>query len=403
MTVAQGVYKKLSYKKQTALGTAASGASGQYLRRETSTWNLMKDTFDANEILSHQMDTGVSYGVSKVTGSLSGVVSPATYKDFLASLVRKDLAATSAIASASFTIAGSGPYTITRAAGDFLTDGIKIGDVVRITAGTYTGTARDINLLVTGVVALVLTVAVVNGSTLTAQGPVTGSTLTVTGKKTWTPITGQTNDYYTFEEWYNDLSKSRTYTDVQCASADISLPSTGNATIGLSFLGLGRTKGSSQVLTSPTVETSTSILSAVNGYVLVNGTRTQVATSMSIKIDGQLAHGEAVIGSKLISDITKGDVKVTGSFSAQFDAETISDLYVAETAISLVMVVTADATATSDFITIVLPRVKLTKDDTDDGKKQIIASYDFVAEYNATGGAALANNQTIVSIQDSAA
>jgi Phage tail tube protein len=403
MTVAQGTYKKLSYKKQTALGAAASGAGGQYLRRETSTWALAKDTFNANEILTHMQDTGISYGIQKVTGSLSGVVSPATYKDFLASLLRKDFVATTAIASVSLTIAGTGPYTITRAAGDFLADGVKIGDVVRITAGTYTGTARDINLLVTTLTATVLTVIVVNGSSLSAQGPITSSTLTIMGKKTWVPTTGHTNDYYTFEEWFNDLTRSRTYTDVQCASADIGLPSTGNATVGLSFLGLGRTKGASQVLTSPTVETSTAILSAVNGYVLVNGTRVQVATSMSVKIDGQMQHGEAVIGSKTISDITKGDVKVTGSFSAQFDAETISDLFVNETAISIVMVVTADATATSDFITLVIPRVKITKDDVDDGKKQLVASYDFVAEYNASGGAALANNQTICSIQDSAA
>jgi hypothetical protein len=50
--------------------------------------------------------------------------------------------------------------------------------MVRITAGTYTGVARDINLLVTGVTATILTVLVPNGKTLSAQGPIATSTIT---------------------------------------------------------------------------------------------------------------------------------------------------------------------------------------------------------------------------------
>lgn len=400
---AQGMFKRLSFKKQTALATPASGSGGQYLRRETATFMKAKDTFGANEITTHQMDTGASYGISKVTGNVSGVLSPATYSTFLASLCRKDLAAGTSIASLSLTIAGAGPYTITRASGDFLADGIKAGDGVRITAGTYTGTARDINLLVVSLTATVLTVVVPNGSTLSAQGPIASSTLAVTGKKTWVPTSSQTNDYYTFEEWFSDISKSRTYTDCQCASADIGLPSTGNATVGLSFLGLGRTKGTSQVLTSPTLETSTAVLAAVNGYLLVNGSQVITATSVSLKLDGGMQHGEAVVGSKLIGDIIKGDVKVTGTISILHTDETTSNLFDNETALALVVMVTADASATSDFIIVNMPRIKLLKDDLDDGKKQIVGTYDFRAEINSAGGAALSSLQTIVSIQDTAA
>jgi len=403
MTVAQGQLKKLAYKKQTALGTAASGSGGQYLRRETSAFNKMKDTYDANEIVSHQQDTGISYGVSKTQGSLSGVISPATYSTLIASIMRKDLAAVTALTTLSLTIAGSGPFTITRAAGDFLAGGIKIGHVIRITAGTYTGTARDINLLVTGVTATVLTVVVPNGSTLSAQGPIASSTITVMGKTTIVPTSGHTTDYYTFEEWYSDLSRSRTYTDTMIASADISVPATGNSTISLSMLGLGRTKGSSQVLTTPTVETTTTILSSSNAYILVNGTRTTVATGLSLKIDGSTQHGEPVIGSRVLTDLVRGDVKVSGSFTAVHDAETTSDLYENETAIQIIAVLFADSSATSDFVSFVLPRIKLLKDDIDDGKKQLVASYDFVGEYNGSGGAALASDQTILSFQDSAA
>lgn len=403
MAVAQGIYKKLAYKKQSALGTAASGGSGQYLRRESATFNFKKDTFSADEIVSHQQDTGDTYGVGKVDGTVNGVLSGATYKDFMQSVCRRDFATVTAITAASFTIAGAGPYTITRAAGSFLSDGIKIGHVVRITAGTYTGTARDINLIVTGVVALVLTVIVANGSTLSAQGPIASSTLTVMGKTTIAPSTSHTNDYYTIEEWFSDLSRSRTYTDVQVASIDVSIPASGNASVNLAFLGIGRTKGSSQVLTSPTAETTSTILTSSNAKILIAGSTVVTGTSLSLKIDGQMQHGEANIGSSTVTDIVKSDIKVTGSFMAVHDAETTSDLFVNETALSVMAFLFADSTATSEFIAFVIPRAKLFGDDLDDGKKQLVASYPFVAEYNSAGGAALANDQTIIGLQDSLA
>ena len=403
MAVEQGQLKRLAYKKQTGLGSAASGSGGQYLRRETAAFNLMKDKFNSNEIVTHQQYTGDTYGVSKASGTLSGVISPATYKDFLASLVRADFATVTAITGLSLTIAGSGPWTITRSAGDFLTGGIKIGHVVRITAGTYTGTARDINLLVTGVTSTVLTVVVPNGSSLTAQGPIASSTVTVVGKTTKVPTTGHTNDYYTIEEWYTGNSKSRLYTDMQVASASIQVPATGNATISMPFVGLGRTKGNSQVLTSPTAETTTTILSASNAYILINGTRSTVATSLSLTVDGKVTHGEPVAGSRTLSDVVRGEVNVSGTVTVQYDAETISDLFVNETAVSIICVLFADGTATSDFVSFVIPRAKFFGDDIDDGKKQLVMTLPFSAELNSSGGASLANDQTTIGMQDSAA
>jgi hypothetical protein len=403
MTVAQGQLKKLSYKKQTGLGSAASGSGGQYLRRETASFNKKKDTFNSNEITTHQQYTGDTYGVSKTEGSLDNVLSVGTYKDFMGSVVRKDFAAISAITSLSLTIAGSagGPFTITRGTGSWLTDGVKIGHVGRITAGTYTGVARDINVLVTGVTATVITCIVPNGKDLAAQGPVASSTFTVIGKTTLAPTSGHTNDYYTFEEWYSDLSKSRLYTDVQVGSCEIAIPATGNSTIKLGFMGLGRTKGASQVLTSPTAETTTSILSASNGCILLAGSKVVTGTSMNLKIENGLAYGEAVIGSRVITDLVKGEIKASGTVTAVHDAETTSDYFENETAISVIGVLFADSSDTSDFTAFTMSRAKLFSDDIDDGKKQLVASYSFTAEINSAGGSALANDQTTIGIQDS--
>jgi hypothetical protein len=401
MAIAQGIYKTLAYKKQTALGSAASGSGGQLLRRETATFNKMKDTFTSDEINSHQQYVGDTYGVGKVQGQINGLVSPDAYSDLLASLCRKDMTATAAITGASITVAGSGPYTVTRASGSYLTDGIKIGDVVRLTAGSFAAANLNKNLLVTGVTALVLTVLVPNGSTLTAEGPIASATVTVIGKKSVVPSSGHTNDYYTFEEWHDDLDLSRVYEDVQIASADLAIPATGNATIQLAALGLSRSKGASQVLTSPTAETTGSILTAANAMILINGSRTLVGTSAAIKIDGQMQHGDPVIGSNSLSDIVKGDVKVSGTVTHQYDAETISDLFDDETPVAIIVVLFDGTAADADFVGFTIPRAKFMGDDIDDGKKQLVMTLPFTAERNGAGGAAVANDTGIISIQDS--
>lgn len=404
MTAAQGIFRKIVYKKQTGLGSAASGTGGQVLRREKAVFTKVKDTFSSNEINSFQQYSGDSYGSSRTTGSLDGDLSAATYKDMLASLLRTTFANGASATSASLTIAGSGPFTITRAAGSYLADGFKVGDVVQITAGTYTGVAKNLNLLVTGLTATVMTVIVPNGKVLAAQGPVTGSTISVVNKKAVVPATGQANDYYTFEDWLSDVSRSRLYTDVQVASADISIPANGDAKITLAFMGLGRTLGNSQILTTPTAETATAILSGVNAAILINGTQQTTATSLSLKIDGQLAAGEAVIGSKTISDNVKGDIKVTGTFTVVKQDEANTTLFENETAVQIIAIVFADSTDQAAFVGFSIPACSILTDENDDGKKQIVSTHNFSGEYNGlAGGAALATDTGIISIQDSAA
>lgn len=404
MAVAQGVSKQLAYKKQTGKGSAASGSGGQLLRRETATFSKKRDTYSANEITSHQQHTGDTHGIASSEATINGLLSAGTYAALFGSLLRKDMTATSAITGLSLTIAGSGPYTLTRGSGDFLTGGIKIGDVVRITAGTYTGVARDINLLVTAVTATVLTVIVVNGAALDAQGPIASSTVTVVGKKSRAPVSGHTNDYYTFEEWYADVSKSHTWPDAQVAKADVALPSTGNATVNLSLMGLGqRTKGASQVLTSPTAETSSSVLAAIRGVVLLGGTAYATVTAANLSIDAGMSAGEAVIGSNYRTDNQRGTVKVSGSVSILYEDDTVGDIFDNEGATSLVLLIADDASNDAEFVTFSMSRVKIFGDDADDGKKQIVRTYPFTAEINGAGGTALANDQTIITIQDSLA
>lgn len=401
--IAQGISKIVAYKVQSALGAPSSGSGGQALRRVTSVAKATRATYTSNEIVAHQQSTGVNLGTAASDWALDGLLSAGTYAELLAGMLRKALTATTPI-TASITIT-TGPFTLTDAANGFLAAGLKIGDVIQITAGTYANAVnKNNNLLITGVTATAITVVVLNGTTLIAEGPIAASTITIVGKKALVPLTGHTDLLYTLEEWYPDISKSETFPDLRMSQADIGLPASGNATIKLAAMGLGvRTIGASQVLTTPNAATTSEVLTAVRGLLMVNGSTVTNVTGVSISIKANMSAEGPIVGSNYSPDMARGRIEVSGQFTALFDGSTISTLFSNETLTSLVAVM-ADSTANNaEFVAFSMSAIKLTGDAPDDGEKGVVRTYPFVAQINAAGGAALANDETIITIQDSKA
>lgn len=404
MAIAQGVSKETRFKRQSAKGALAGASAGQVLRRETSTFDLQKEAYTTeSEITKKAQITSVRHGAKLVNGSVTGIFSPGTYSDIVSAILRRDFASVTSITGLSITIAGSGPYTITRASGDFLTGGIKIGMVVRLTAGSFNSNNLNKNFLVTNVTATVLTVIVLNGSTMTAEGPIASATVAVPGKVTYVPETGHTNIYYTIEEWYSDAAVSERNMDVRFNTAALSLPGSGNAKISLTALGLDQTDDTSVYFTSPTAETTTGALVAASGALLVNGTSQAVITDLSINIDGRGNAADAVVGSNIRPDVFRGKVSVSGTFTAYFEGGTIPDLFRDETQTSILSALAAGSEANADFVTLTMSAVKLSSSTPDDGETGLKRTYSFTAFFNSAGGAALANHATTIQVQDSAA
>lgn len=405
MTIAQGVSKQTRFKRQSAKGSLAGTSLGQIMRRNTATFELAKETYDtASEITSRRQLTSSRHGVKIVNGSINGFLSPGTYADQLSALLMRDFAAVTAITGASITVAGAGPsYTVTRATGSFLTDGIKIGMGVRLTAGSFNVANLNKNLLVTNVTALVLTVLVLNGSALVAEGPIASATVSVPGKVTYVPETGHTNIYYTVEEWYPDALVSERNLDVKITQADIALPGSGNATINFSAIGLDQTKDVTAYFTSPAAETTTEVLAAANGILLVNGVAQAVITDLNISINGNGNAADGVVGTNIRPDVFMGKVMVTGSFSCYFEGGTIPDLFINETNTSIVSALTAGSEAAADFVTFALTRVNLNSSTPDDNETGLKRTYNYIAEFNSAGGAAVANTASTIQLHDSQA
>lgn len=402
--VAQGIQKHTAIVKQSGLGVPGS-TGGAVLRRVTFIPQADRDTFENPELNTHEQSTGISYGLKKCSAKYSGVLSAGTFELIFAQILRKDFAATGAMVIGTDCVSSATAPQFVDGSAAFLTAGIKVGDVGRFTGFTTTAVANNSkNFLVTDLTAGNMTGVFLDGSAVLAKTETGSVTFTVVGKKSMPPLTGHTNDYFTAEDWYSDISKSEVFEDLKFNKADIALPSTGNATVDIDCIALSRSKGSVQILTTPTAETTTNVLTAVNGAVYIAGILIGDCTGITLSVDGSLTAGDAVLGSNSSNDINRGRIKVSGTFTGLYDSDTISAFYDAETPVSLIGVVTDNsADPLSDFVAFTMGRIKLTGDAPDDGEKQIVRTYPFTAEINKLGGAALAWDETIITIQDSAA
>lgn len=400
MPIATGVNTKVAYKKETTWGTAAGATGAKYLRRVSADFNLTKETYQSEELRTDYQVADFRHGVRRAEGSLNGEFSAGSYADFFAAALRRDFTAKT-LTGASITVAVTGSvYKLVRATGSFLTDGWKVGMVVRC-SGLTTTADNGKNLLVAAVNALEVTVVPMNGSTLTAQGTPAAATFTIPGKVTYVPATGHTEDSFTVEQWFADISQSEVYTGMKVSSVGVSIPATGMTTIDFGFMGKDLTQtGTAQYFTNPASPSTTGIFAGVNGVVMYNGSSVAVITDASVNINSDMTDA-VVLGSNSISDVFEGRVTVDGSMSVYFQDATFRDAFKDETEVSVVFALTANNTKDADFVTITLPRVKLgsfTKADAMDG---IIASCDFTAllQPDNTYG----KEVTTVMIQDSQA
>lgn len=400
MPIAKGTAKVVAYKKESTWGTLAGAASGKQLRRVTASFNLTKDSYESGEIRTDRQVADFRHGVRSAEGSLNGELSAGTYSDFMQSLVARDFATVTAVTGLSVTIAaGTAPlYTVTRAAGSWISDNIQPGHVIRLSGGTLNVNNSAKNLLIVSLTATVLTVIVLNGTALTAEGPISTVTATVTGKTTYVPASGHTDDSYTVEEWYSDIAQSEVYAGMKVGSMAVQLPATGLTTVDFSFMGKDlASKGTTQYFTSPTAQNTNGIFAAVNGAMVVNGTPVALITSADFTVERAMENATAV-GSNSIAEIFTGRIRVSGNLSVYFQDAVTRGYFDAETPVSLVMALAADNTATSNVISFTIPKVKLNSFTKDDGELGLVASASFVGLLNdVTSGGLPA---TTISIQD---
>jgi hypothetical protein len=405
MTLASGIFTELRIKKETTWGTLAGTGSAQLLRRVTADIKETRNPITSNEINTSQQRKTFVHGTRRAEGTINGEHSGGTYTMLQQSLLRRDFTALASITGASLTFAGAGPtYTVTRAAGSFLTDGVKVGMVVRVTAGSVNANNLNKNLFVVGVVALTLTVVPWGNGTLTAEGPIASCTIAMPGKRTYVPTSGHTNDSYTIERYASDITRSNVFTGCKIVGADLSLQPGALITWAFNVLGkgYGQAPSGAEYFTSPTAATSSSGVTAVNGVLRAASGQQALVTGLNARIDGAGSVGEC-IGSNYTPDVFLGPITVNGQMTAYYDGGTFEDTFYNETETSLHLVAYAGTTAAAEFFAFTVPLIKLGAADKSDGPGPTIITCPFEAIENGSGGSGTSSEATTVWIQDSLA
>jgi hypothetical protein len=403
----RGITRQIIIGRETTFGTLAAAGSGKVLRRVNATPNLNKDAFSSQEILASQQYRDTRHGTRRPSFALSGQLSPGTYTDFFEAMLRRAFTAGATTgALATITAAAGPPGTFTRSAGSFITDGFKVGDVVRWTGWLTTGLANNArNYRIIFLTATVMTVAGVGNETVAAKAAGDNVTCTVVGKKTFMPLTGQQFYSYTIEDWKPEASPqvSERYTGNRIQSLRLSLPPTGILTLEAQTVGKDQLVSTSQYFTSPTPAGASNALTAVSGAVRFNGADVANITGAQVQFDVPV-EANPVVGANTVPEIFQGALRVSGQLQSYFTDRDIANLFLNETEVDLVFYLTADGTVNSDFITLVMNRVKLMSHQTNDGQLGLIQSMQFQALEHVTGaGAGTAFEATTITVQDSAA
>lgn len=401
--IGKGVSKKIAYKKETAWGEIPSASGAKYLRRVTADFNLERESYESNEIRTDYQSADHRLGLRSVTGSLSGELSAGSYSDFMAAVVAKDFASVTALSGLSVTIAASGTmlFTVTRAAGDWLADNVRVGQVISLTGAGLAPANADNNLLVVNATALVLTVKVLSATNLVAEGPIASVGVTVRTKMTEVPLTNHTDPSFTFEQWFSDISVSEVFVGNKVGSVAVTIPTTGLVTLDVSFMGKDLAQGGAvQYFTSPTASNTNGIASSVSGVVTIDGQPVGLITNMDFTINRNMEAAN-VIASNTAADMFAGRITIAGNMSVYFINQTFQNYLSNESEIAITVSLTASNDKAADCVTFTMPRVKVTSATKADAELGLVQSCSFVGLLNSNTATGLP--ATTVQIGDTAA
>ncbi len=370
MSLAEGVQATVAYKAYATgaitANTKATSSSdpaasgGQFLRRVSSSLKLQKDTYKSNEIRQDRQKLDYRHGFARVTGSISGEYSPATYFDFIEASCRGTKASPITASQTDFTSvsASASGSSFTFAAGDAVTKGFRVGMVIRF--GSLSVSANNTsNFVITSITGSQRVLGVVPApSDMTADSSFTVASI---GKSIIVPSSSFVSRKFAFEHDFTDIDFSHLFTECRIGGFGLKLPATGMATIDIPVMGRDMelySAGSAPFFTAPTAAGTTGIFAAVNGLLQVGGSTVGVVTGLDITMNLNPS-SQAVVGQNFAPEIFLGPADVTGTITAMLQDNTLVADFKNESEISILAYLTTTSAVNSPANTIYLPRIKV--------------------------------------------
>lgn len=390
----------VAFKVETTAGVAATGAGGTEFRKNAGSGiQLTRATINPNEVRSDGKTSMGRLGSKSVAGTLGGDLSVGTFDALLEGGVRGTWATALTLTQASSTLTSitSNATSLVASAGSWISAGMRVGDVFRISSGPVAGNLNR-NLRATAVSTNILSVA----ETLVVEATAVSTFSLVRGKKLVQP-TSPVNRSFTIDEYLADLDQSKRSVGCRVSSLKITGQPDGMALLEVGFVGMDQntlSTASSPTLTSPTL-TSTVALTWLDASIKVGavGARTDL-TSFEFTYD-LTASGVPVIGSVITPDVFPNNAMVSGSMSALVSDFVDFDAFINETEFEFHALLVEPTGTPPSYISFFLPRLKRTSYDTPmGGDGAMIATSTFMS---GTKGAATGYDDTMLSIVTSAA
>jgi len=315
--------------------------------------NLEKNLLESEEVDADGMETDVRHGFNRVVGSPGFQLSREDYDDFIEFAMGRewdtDIAVTG---SPDMGVSSAGGFT--RAAGSFITDGFRPGDIIRT---TLFDTANNGDWRVTAVAATELSVVSTTDGTTTpsSESEASGKSLVFPGKRI---DIGTDICTFLLERAFSDISEYQVFNGVAVNEMQLSVEP--ESIIGGSFGLLGMSAvalaSSSTSAIDPIAANGTSPLAAFDGEIYEGGTRYAVATSLDFTLSRNRSLNP-VIGSRFSPDVFGGQANIQGTLNVYFENETLFNKFVNETE-STIWTRFDDPNVAGEFMSIVFPRVK---------------------------------------------
>jgi hypothetical protein len=360
-----------AFKVQSALGTQASGSGAEIFRTTGGGGGgkFSKAATESNEVRRDGMRSRGRHGTYKSQGSQGGQLALGAYDTVFQALMRgtygtADLAITQATTfggSAAATSVTTGANSIIAAAGSWILQGLRVGDVVRPTGlPDAANNGRDIRI--TGLTALVITTAetlVVNAA------PDTSFTITRPGRVLINPAAGSIiKRYYTWEEYEADIDASSVFTDCVFGNGKVSMATDGIIMFDAGWWGTGQfttlSGASAPLFTSPTENTATA-MSVVDATIRLGTTDLVELSSFDVTIDTS-ANAPSVFGSGAIKyspDVFTGQMGINLNLTMlRKDLSYVAN-HINEDVLSLHILAVENEAEPKDFISFYVPNFTL--------------------------------------------
>lgn len=352
----------VAYKAEGTFNVAATGAGATVFRPNAGgSLKLARALIKPNEIRADGKTPMGRLGSKSVSGSYQADLSNGTFDPLFEAVFRSTYVAAVAITQAtmtSITTQAGPPSTITAAAGSWLTQGVRVGDVVRL-SGHSTAANNAKNLRVIAVTALIITVA-----EALITDAVADATFTLTIQKKLIQGASPTRRSFTFEEYNADLDLSKIATGCRVSSLKFTGQPDQMAIVEFGVVGADLTPlatGTSPTFTSPTL-TSTVGLTWLDatiraGALLSSGTDRTNLTAFELTLD-MSAKGLPVIGSNVTPDVFENNLEMSGSISMTLQDFTEFTNFTSETEFEFMALLVEPEAEPKDNISLFIARCK---------------------------------------------